>query len=76
MSSPQAVTLTNSGGTTLNITGIALTGANPSNFAQTNTCGSSAAAAANCTISVTFTPSANGSRTAAVSISDNASGNP
>ena len=60
-SSAQAVTLTNSGGATLSITSIALTGANASNFAQTNTCGSSVAAGANCTISVKFTPSASGS---------------
>ena len=75
-SSAQAVTLTNSGGTTLNITSIALTGANASDFAQTNTCGSSVAAGSNCTISVTFTPAASGSRTASVSITDNASGSP
>jgi hypothetical protein len=66
----------NSGGTTLNITSIALTGANASDFAQTNTCGGSVAGGANCTISVTFTPAASGSRTASVSITDNASGNP
>jgi len=70
------VTLTNSGGATLSITSIALTGANASNFAQTNTCGSSVAAGANCTISVKFTPSASGSRTASLSITDNASGSP
>jgi hypothetical protein len=74
--SAQAVTLTNSGGTTLNITSIALTGTNPSDFAQTNDCGASVAAGANCTISVTFTPSASGSRTASLSITDNASGSP
>jgi hypothetical protein len=75
-SSAQAATLTNSGGTTLNITSIALTGANASDFAQTNTCGGSVAGGANCTISVTFTPAASGSRTASVSITDNASGSP
>ena len=75
-SSAQAVTLTNSGGTTLNITSLALTGVNASDFAQTNTCGSSVAAGSNCTISVTFKPSASGSRTASVSITDNASGSP
>ena len=75
-SSAQAATLTNSGGTTLNITSIALTGANSSDFAQTNNCGASVAAGANCTISVTFMPSASGSRTASVTITDNASGSP
>ena len=75
-SSAQVVTLTNSGGTTLSITGIALTGANAGDFAQTNTCGNSVAAGAKCTISATFTPSATGTRSGTLSISDNAAGSP
>ena len=75
-SSAQAVTLTNSGGTTLNITSIALTGANASDFAQTNNCGASVTTGTNCTISVTFTPAACGTRTAAVTLTDNAAGSP
>jgi hypothetical protein len=75
-SSAQAATLTNSGGTTLNITSIALTGANASDFAQTNTCGSSVAGGANCTISVTFTPSVTGTEAASLSVSDDASSSP
>jgi hypothetical protein len=72
----QSVTLTNSGGATLSITSITLTGTNPGDFAQTNNCGSSVAANASCTINVTFTPTASGTRTASVSIADNASGSP
>jgi len=72
----QAVTLTNNGTAALAITGITLTGANAPDFAQTNTCGASVAAGANCTISVTFTPAASGNFTAAVSIADNAAGSP
>ena len=75
-SAAQTVTLTNTGNAALSIAGITVTGTNASDFAQTNTCGSSLAASANCTITVTFTPSASGSRTASVSISDNASGSP
>ena len=75
-SSAQAVTLTNSGGTTLNFTSIALTGTNASDFAQTNTCGSSVAAGANCTIAVMFTPSVTGTEAASLSIADNSSGSP
>ena len=75
-SSAQTVTLSNTGNAALSITSLALTGTNASDFAQTNTCGSSVAASANCAISVRFTPSASGSRTASVSISDNASGSP
>jgi len=75
-SSVSTVTLTNSGNAALSITGISVTGTNSSDFAQSNTCGTSVAAAANCTINVTFTPSAAGSRTASVAIADNASGSP
>jgi hypothetical protein len=75
-STAQTLTLSNTGNATLSITSLALTGTNASDFAQTNTCGSSVAANAHCTISVTFTPSASGSRTASVSITDNASGSP
>jgi hypothetical protein len=71
-SAPQMVTLTNSGGSALGVTSISITGADPGDFAQTNTCGTSVAAGANCVISVTFTPVATGSRTASVSITDNA----
>ena len=70
----QAVTLTNSGDATLNITSISITGTNASAFAQTNTCGETLAAGANCSISVVFTPPATGAYTASVSIADNASG--
>jgi len=75
-SGAKAVMLMNSGGTALSISSIALTGANPSDFAQTNTCGSSVAAGGNCTISVTFTPTACGTRTATVTVTDNATGSP
>jgi hypothetical protein len=72
----QTVTLANTGSTAVSITSIAITGTNSGAFAQTNTCGSSLAAGANCTISVTFTPAANGSQTASVTITDNAAGSP
>jgi hypothetical protein len=72
----QSVTLTNSGGAALSVTSIALTGTNSGDFAQTNTCGSSVAAGANCNISVTFKPTASGSRTATVIITDSSAGSP
>jgi fibronectin type 3 domain-containing protein len=75
-STPQTVALTNTGNATLSITSIAVTGTNASDFTQNNTCGSSVLAGANCTIAVMFTPSAAGTRTALLSISDNASGSP
>src|SRR4029077_16811151 len=70
-STSQGVMLTNTGVGALTISGIAITGANAGDFSQTNTCGPSLASQASCTISVTFTPTVTGNRTASVSITDN-----
>jgi hypothetical protein len=75
-SAAQAITLNNTGNAALSITSIGLSGANPGDFAQSNSCGASVAAGANCTISVTFMPTANGTRSAAVTLTDNATGSP
>jgi Abnormal spindle-like microcephaly-assoc'd, ASPM-SPD-2-Hydin/Beta-propeller repeat len=75
-SSAKAVTLTNGGTTTLSITAIKLTGPNPGDFSETNTCGTSVAAHASCTISVTFKPAAKGGRSASLGVSDNGGGSP
>ncbi len=65
----QTVTLTNAGTAVLDITGIVLTGANAGDFAITSTCGASLAPGISCSISVTFTPSAIGLRSASLDIS-------
>jgi hypothetical protein len=70
-SSPQSVTLTNTGNQILNVTGVTITGTNSGDFAQTNTCGS-LAPQATCTVSVTFSPTIVGNESANVSISDDA----
>ena len=75
-SAAQSITLTNTGNATLTLTSISVTGTNAGDFAQTNTCGGSLAANGTCTINVTFTPTASGSRTASISITDNAPGSP
>lgn len=75
-SAAQIVTLSNPGTATLSITGISVTGANAAQFARTTTCGATLAAGASCSISVTFTPSAVTSYSAAVSVADNATGSP
>jgi hypothetical protein len=75
-SSAQAVTLSNTGNAALSITGISITGANPSDFKETNGCGSSIAAGASCTITVTFTPVASGSLSATLTVTANAVGDP
>ena len=70
------ITLSNKGSVTVSISSISVTGANAGDFAQTNTCGTSVAAGASCSIRVTFTPSAKGKRTASISVSDNGGGSP
>jgi hypothetical protein len=72
----QSVTLSNYGTATLNITSIGFAGADPGDFHETNTCGSSVVPGASCTINVTFSPTQRGSRTAALSVPDNAPGSP
>ena len=72
----QAVTLTNTGTATLNVSTISFTGNDPADFLETNTCGATLAAGASCSISVVFHPLTRGSRSAALSVSDNAAGSP
>ncbi len=71
-SSPQVVTLKNTGNAALRITSITVTGANAADFTENTTCGSSVAAGGNCTIVILLTPSATGTRTASLTIADNA----
>jgi hypothetical protein len=68
-SAPQAVTLANTGTTAISISGIAASG----DFSESNTCGTSLAAGAQCAISVIFAPTASGTRTGVLAI--NASNN-
>ncbi len=78
-SSGQAISLTNSGPSPLTIGGIAVSGTNPGDFAQTNNCPvspSTLAVSSFCTISVTFTPLAANLRSAAITITDNGVGSP
>ncbi len=74
-SAAQNITLPNSGGAPLSVTSITLTGANPGDYAfasPATTCPTNAsgqvAAGTNCVLSVTFSPTAIGTRTASVSI--------
>jgi len=75
-SAAKVVTLKNTGTATLSITSISTSGTNAADFAQTHTCGTSLAPGASCSISVTFKPAASGTRTASLSVADNASGSP
>jgi len=76
-SAVQTVTLTNGGKETLNITSILFTGTNNGDFIrQATTCASTVLPGANCTISVTFTPTAGGARSASLTINDSAGDSP
>jgi hypothetical protein len=75
-SSAQTLTLSNIGTGTLNISSIAMSGTNPGDFAQSNTCGSYLAAGASCTITATFTPAATGMRSASVLLTANINNSP
>jgi hypothetical protein len=70
------ITLTNKGSATVDISGIAITGNDAGDFAETNTCGKSVASGASCFIKVTFKPLVRGKRTADVSVYDNGGGSP
>src|SRR5205807_4783371 len=65
-STPQTITLTNTGSLPLTLTKISAAGI----FAETNTCGLLVAAGKSCTISVTFIPSSVGAASQRMSIYD------
>jgi uncharacterized protein YvpB len=72
-SAAKVLTLTNKQAVALTGITISTTG----DFAvSTTTCGSTLAAASNCKISITFTPTAKGARTGTASVSDSAVGSP
>ncbi|MFC0432127.1 choice-of-anchor D domain-containing protein [Kutzneria buriramensis] len=71
-SGAQTVTLTNSGTAAAAISGITTSG----DFRQTNACGASVAAGASCTVSLTFTPAASGTRTGTLTVTSNAGNSP
>ena len=66
VSTSQSITLTNAASNNLDIISIVASG----DFAQTNTCPQSLAAAASCVINVSFSPSAVGARTGYITIND------
>jgi len=72
----QNITLTNSQSVTLNISGVTVSGANNTDFSPASTCGSSVVAGGSCTIGVTFTPGASGTRTATLDVNDDAPNSP
>ena len=72
-STVRLVTLSNPGGSALSVASISLTGMK-SDFSVTTTCGATVAPGSSCRLTLAFTPSAVGPRSATVSITQNATG--
>ena len=66
---PQSVVLFNGGNGTLSITGIRLFGGD---YTMSTSCGSTLAAGASCTITITFLPQGTGARSGVVTVTDSA----
>lgn len=75
-STPRYLVLTNIGSANMTLGTIYVRGLNASDFTETNNCPASLAPKANCTIKITFTPSALGPRVGQVMIPDNSYGAP
>ena len=67
--------VTNKGPVTVTVSKVSIAGADPGDFSQTNTC-ATLASGASCFVTVTFTPTATGQRSAGILIFDNGGGSP
>jgi Abnormal spindle-like microcephaly-assoc'd, ASPM-SPD-2-Hydin len=74
-SAAKKMTAKNVGPNTVNFNNVAITGANAADFSQTNNC-TALAPGASCTLTVTFTPSAAGARSATITVTDDDAGSP
>jgi hypothetical protein len=70
-SAAQTVTLSNPGSSPLTVSGVTITGTNAADYARTTTC-ATVAAGGSCTIAVTFSPAAAGTRSGTLSIATDA----
>ena len=75
-SAARTISVSNSGTSPLTIKIIAMTGANGFDFAESNNCGSSLPMGAKCTVSVIFTPTTTGARSASLTFIDSAANSP
>ncbi len=71
-SAADTVTVSNPNASAVSVSSVSVTGA----FSQTSTCGTSIAAGASCTVSVTFSPTAAGAATGSLSVASSAPGSP
>jgi len=75
-SAAQTVSLTNTGSYVLPILGISISGANTADFQISSNCPANLSAGASCTLTVAFSPTASGTRTASLNISDDSVSSP
>jgi Bacterial Ig-like domain (group 3)/FG-GAP-like repeat/Abnormal spindle-like microcephaly-assoc'd, ASPM-SPD-2-Hydin len=75
-SQPQVVTVTNHGVTSITVSAVKISGGNPTDFAETNTCGSTLSGGSSCTVSVTFKPKVTGPLSSNLAIFDTGGGSP
>ena len=77
-SAPQVIMVKSNGAEALDVNSIAISGGGAGQFTETDTCQAPAVLQPNkfCSISITFTPSAAGTQTATLNITDNAPGSP
>ncbi|HZQ22553.1 MAG TPA: alkaline phosphatase family protein [Terriglobales bacterium] len=68
----KTATLTNNSAASLNLTGFTVSG----DYTQTNNCGASLAPGANCTLTISFTPTVTGTRYGSITISDSDGSSP
>ncbi|HWG20170.1 MAG TPA: choice-of-anchor D domain-containing protein [Terracidiphilus sp.] len=68
----EVVTVKNTGTASATISGITITGTNPTSFSDTKTCGATLAASASCTVTLTFKPTVTGTNSATLKVADNA----
>lgn len=74
--SHEIIVLRNTASSAQRIKSVTLSGPQSGDFQQTNTCGTTVAAGADCAITVTFSPQAVGVRTAVLQITDSAGNSP
>lgn len=71
-SPPQTLTVSSTGTAPLALSGLAVTGATPSQFSVVNNCVGDLAPGNTCTLAVSFTPTTTGTKTATLAVSSNA----
>lgn len=75
-SASQPITLENTGDGILDLSSIAISGTNSSDFTESNNCPAQLATGSTCTITVVFSPTSSGARNAAIVVNDNVPGSP